>query len=164
MAEEQKPVDVPEVAAATEAPAEAKVEETPAAAAETTAAETAAPAAEASTEAAPAEEAAKEEVTPIEAGNLEHKGSNFPKCVSPVTAVVLGDQTLTNRLGTFSTPRSTSGSDLMPSTPRPWRPSRPTRLPVSPTTLLPGLPKPARVCSSSARGPTRLLPRAPFTL
>ncbi|KAK1764822.1 Pleckstrin homology domain-containing protein [Phialemonium atrogriseum] len=81
MAEEQKPVEVPTETISTEPATETKVEETPATAAEAT--EAAAPAAETSagTEAAPAEEAAKkeDEVTPIEAGSLEHKGSNFPK-------------------------------------------------------------------------------------
>ncbi|KAI0109079.1 Pleckstrin homology domain-containing protein [Nemania sp. FL0031] len=79
MAEEQKPVAVPETTPAVAEPvvepvAETKpAEETPAAEApaETTAEET---------PAAPAEEA-KEEVKPIEAGTLEHKGApaNFPK-------------------------------------------------------------------------------------
>jgi hypothetical protein len=81
MAEEQKPVEVP-----TENPAaEVKVEETPAATTEAAAAEVAAPAAEPTeVEEAPAaatEEPAKkaEEVAPVDAGSLEHKGSNFPK-------------------------------------------------------------------------------------
>ncbi|KAI0007765.1 Pleckstrin homology domain-containing protein [Xylariaceae sp. FL0662B] len=90
MAEEQKPVNVPETTPAADAepaaetkPAEDKPTETPVAettaAAETPAETTEAAAAE--TPAAPVEEAKKEEVKPIEAGNLEHKGApaNFPK-------------------------------------------------------------------------------------
>jgi hypothetical protein len=82
MADVQKPV---EVAPSTEPITETKVEETPAATTEaTTSTETPAPAADftkaveetpATTEEAPK----KEEVTPIEEGSLEHKGSNFPK-------------------------------------------------------------------------------------
>lgn len=82
MADVQKPVETTQ-----EAPAvETKVEETPAAPTTTTAeaaAEPAAPAAETEAPAAEAtaaeEPAKKEEATPIEEGNLEHKGSNFPK-------------------------------------------------------------------------------------
>lgn len=165
MAEEQKPAEVPQETVATEAAAETKVEETPAAAATTEAApaEAAAPAAEATTEAAPAEEVAKEEVTPIEAGNLEHKGSNFPKYVQlHISEGFIGAVT-NSASGTFSTPRSTSGSELMPSTPRPWHLSRPTRPPALPTTLLPGHLRPERVCSSTARRLTRLPPRARST-
>ncbi|KAM0500606.1 hypothetical protein ACHAPB_005536 [Verticillium nonalfalfae] len=93
MAEEQKPVAVeapeedtttPVVAPAVEAPvAEAPVEAKPVEATE------AAPAAAATTEAATTTEAApeaaaaaeetKEEVVPVEEGQLEHKGLNFPK-------------------------------------------------------------------------------------
>ncbi|TPX19094.1 uncharacterized protein E0L32_011255 [Thyridium curvatum] len=88
MAEENKNVEVPKetvpavaepVAADSAAPAEPAVAAEPAAAAtETTTAEPAA--AEATeTPAAAAEEAKKEEVTPIEEGILEAKGSSFPK-------------------------------------------------------------------------------------
>ncbi|KAI1448697.1 Pleckstrin homology domain-containing protein [Annulohypoxylon stygium] len=89
MADQQKPVEVPEATPAVAEPvAETKPEETPAAeapAAEPAAATTeAAPEAtegEAAEAAAPAEEAKKEEAKPIEAGTLEHKGApaNFPK-------------------------------------------------------------------------------------
>ncbi|KAM0329204.1 hypothetical protein ACHAQA_004503 [Verticillium albo-atrum] len=99
MAEEQKPVAVeapkeeittPAVAPAVEAPVadapvEAKPVETtetaPAAATTEAAAATETPAEAAATEtaAAPAAEEVKEEVTPIEEGQLEHKGLNFPK-------------------------------------------------------------------------------------
>ncbi|KAI2472504.1 Pleckstrin homology domain-containing protein [Annulohypoxylon bovei var. microspora] len=86
MADQQKPVEVAETTPAVAEPvAETKPEETPA---ETPAAEPAA-ATEAAPEttegeaeaAAPAEEAKKEEVKPVEAGTLEHKGApaNFPK-------------------------------------------------------------------------------------
>ncbi|KAI7776692.1 hypothetical protein LA080_004669 [Diaporthe eres] len=92
MAEEQKPVAVPAEetpatttteTAATDAaaPVEAAKEETAPAVTEATkepATET--PAAEAdATAAAPAAEEAKKEAEPVEDGQLEHKGSNFPK-------------------------------------------------------------------------------------
>ncbi|KAI1459572.1 Pleckstrin homology domain-containing protein [Annulohypoxylon moriforme] len=88
MADQQKPVEVPETTPAVAEPvAETKPEETPAAetpAAEPAATTEAAPETtegEAAEAAAPAEEAKKEEVKPIEAGTLEHKGApaNFPK-------------------------------------------------------------------------------------
>ncbi|RYO76582.1 hypothetical protein DL763_010395 [Monosporascus cannonballus] len=91
MADEQKPTQVPEtVPATTEAVTETKPEETTpateavAAAETTTATETPAEATEtaAATETpAAAEEPKKEEVEPIEAGTLEHKGApaSFPK-------------------------------------------------------------------------------------
>ncbi|KAI3392490.1 hypothetical protein diail_5655 [Diaporthe ilicicola] len=89
MAEEQKPVAVPTeetpattteptTAPAVDAPVEAAKEETAPAATEATkepATET--PAADAA--AAPAAEEAKKEAEPVEDGQLEHKGSNFPK-------------------------------------------------------------------------------------
>ncbi|KAI1091674.1 Pleckstrin homology domain-containing protein [Rostrohypoxylon terebratum] len=90
MADQQKPVEVPETTPAVAEPvADAKPEEAPAA--DAPAADAAAPAADAAPEAtegeaaegaaAPAEDAKKEEVKPIEAGTLEHKGApaNFPK-------------------------------------------------------------------------------------
>lgn len=92
MAEEQKPVAVPAeetpatttestttAVAADAAPIEAAKEETAPTATEATkepATET--PAAETDT-AAPAAEEAKKEAEPVEDGQLEHKGSNFPK-------------------------------------------------------------------------------------
>lgn len=94
MAEEQKPVEVPKEAAApavAEPAVETKPTETTEAApapaveaapvVEAPAATTEAPAAEATeTPAAPAaEEPKKEEVVPVEEGQLEHKGLNFPK-------------------------------------------------------------------------------------
>ncbi|KAI1774686.1 Pleckstrin homology domain-containing protein [Hypoxylon cercidicola] len=84
MAEEQKPVEVPaNTPAIVEPVAETKpVEDKPAeAAAEPAPAEAPAETTEAAAEAAPAEEAKKEEVKPVEAGTLEHKGApaNFPK-------------------------------------------------------------------------------------
>jgi hypothetical protein len=85
MAEEQKPVAVLETVPAIAEPvvepvAETKpAEETPAV--ETTAAETPAETKTDDTPAVPVEEAKKEEVKPVEAGTLEHKGApaNFPK-------------------------------------------------------------------------------------
>lgn len=83
MAEEQKPVAVPETVpvvadpvvelAATETPEVKPVEETPAVEAPAESTE--------ETPAAATEEAKKEEVKPVEAGTLEHKGApaNFPK-------------------------------------------------------------------------------------
>ncbi|KAL1847873.1 hypothetical protein Daus18300_013788 [Diaporthe australafricana] len=89
MAEEQKPVAVPteETPATTtestttpavDAPVEAvKEEATPAATEATKEPATETPAADAA--AAPAAEEAKKEAEPVEDGQLEHKGSNFPK-------------------------------------------------------------------------------------
>ncbi|KAI0473659.1 hypothetical protein GGR56DRAFT_696097 [Xylariaceae sp. FL0804] len=84
MAEEQKPLAVPEAAAPAVVEPETKPEEKP-----TEAPVATEPAAETATEAkteetpaaAAATEAKKEEAKPIEAGNLEHKGApaNFPK-------------------------------------------------------------------------------------
>ncbi|KAI1501190.1 Pleckstrin homology domain-containing protein [Biscogniauxia marginata] len=86
MAEEQKPVAVPETtpAAPEPVPETKPAEETPAetpAAEASAATETPAEAKPEETAAAPAEEDKKEEVKPIEAGTLEHKGApaNFPK-------------------------------------------------------------------------------------
>ncbi|KAB5578564.1 Pleckstrin homology domain-containing protein [Coniochaeta sp. 2T2.1] len=89
MADVQKPVEVtPAAVPAAEPVTETKVEETPAATTEAApVTETPAPAAEATTAveetpaaaAATTEEPKKEEVTPVEEGHLEHKGSNFPK-------------------------------------------------------------------------------------
>ncbi|KAI1492776.1 Pleckstrin homology domain-containing protein [Biscogniauxia mediterranea] len=88
MAEEQKPVSVPETTPAapevvpeTKPAEETPAVEAPAAAEDSAAAETPAEAKTEETPAAPAEEDKKEEVKPIEAGTLEHKGApaNFPK-------------------------------------------------------------------------------------
>ncbi|KAI1408996.1 Pleckstrin homology domain-containing protein [Hypoxylon sp. FL1857] len=89
MADEQKPVEVPETTPAVAEPvdetkpAEDKPAEATPAAEPAAATEAAPEATEAAADAAaaPAEEAKKEEVKPVEAGTLEHKGApaNFPK-------------------------------------------------------------------------------------
>ncbi|KAK3938937.1 Pleckstrin homology domain-containing protein [Diplogelasinospora grovesii] len=86
MAEQQKPVEIPqETVPATEPVTETApaTEAVPATTEATTTAEAAPPAAAETTEApaAATEEAAKEEAKPIEEGSLEHKGqgTNFPK-------------------------------------------------------------------------------------
>ncbi|KAB5549771.1 Pleckstrin homology domain-containing protein [Coniochaeta sp. 2T2.1] len=90
MADVQKPVEVtPAAVPVVEPVTETKIEETPAATTEAALVTetTPAQAAEATTAveetpataAAATEETKKEEVTPVEEGHLEHKGSNFPK-------------------------------------------------------------------------------------
>lgn len=94
MAEEQKPLAVPETTPAVAEPVVAPVNETKPAEVAPVAVAPAETAAE-ETPAAPVEEA-KEEVKPIEAGTLEHKGApaNFPKYVDSE----IGRKTMTNLL------------------------------------------------------------------
>lgn len=86
MAEEQKPVAVPETTPAVVEPVVEPVDETKPAEVVPAVVAPAETAAE-ETPAAPVEEA-KEEAKPIEAGTLEHKGApaNFPKYVESETA------------------------------------------------------------------------------
>lgn len=94
MAEEQKPVAVPETTPAVVEPVVEPVDETKLAEAAPVAVAPAETAAE-ETPAAPVEEA-KEEAKPIEAGTLEHKGApaNFPKYVD----IEIAGKTMTNWL------------------------------------------------------------------
>lgn len=122
MAEEQKPIAVPETAPVVVEPvAEPVVETKPAedkVVEETPAVEAAAETKTEETGAAPVEETKKEEVKPIEAGTLEHKGApaNFPKYVSttgPISSFI--SSTLPNHIsaGIYYMPRTTSGLEVM---------------------------------------------------